>query len=101
MNSRAIPISDFIAGKWDLPQPVQTPEPDKWDAEIAEIEDWLKNIVLPVEPVNLNAWTTITDARLFVDSSLAIVKNYNGNRYFLPYLNRLQKFIKILNFNKK
>ncbi len=97
MNSRAIPISDFIAGKWDLSQPAQTPEPDNWDAEIAEIEDWLKNTSLPVDPVKLNAWTTITDARLFVESSLATVKNYNGNRYFLPYLNRIQKFINQLN----
>ncbi len=78
-------------------QPAQTPEPDKWDAEIAECEAYFKNASLPVGIVKLNAWTTITDARLFVESSLATVKNYNGNRYFLPYLNRLQEFINQLN----
>ncbi len=97
MNSRAIPISDFIAGKWDLPQPTQTPGTDNWDAEIAEIEDWLKNAILPLDPVKLNEWTVVTDARLFVDSHLEFVKAHNSNETYLPYLNRLQEFINQLN----
>ncbi len=78
------------------PQP-EPLEPKSFNTEIAQIEAYFQNTVLPVDPVKLNDWTTITDARLFVESSLAIVKHYNGNRYFLPYLNRLQEFINQLN----
>ncbi len=91
MNSRAIPIPDFIAGKWSLLQP-EPPGTKNWDTEIAELEAYFKNTTLPVDPVKLNRYTTITDCSLFIESHLTTVKANNGKRTFLPYLKQLQSF---------
>ena len=110
-----VDIADFlIKQKWDSwdyvqsttappePEPVKAnpeppePIPDNWDAEIAEIEEYFNQTEPPSHPVKLNAWTTITNARLFIDGSMATVKHYNGNRHFRPYLDSMKEFRKLL-----
>lgn len=64
-------------------------QPENWDKDITALESYFKSIELPGEPVKLNQCSTITNVPLFIDSHLATVKHYNGNRTFLPYFNRL------------
>ncbi|MDT8413553.1 MAG: hypothetical protein RQ875_13895, partial [Vicingaceae bacterium] len=64
---------------------------ENWSNDIAELENYFASIELPTQPVKLNRCSTITDCSLFIESHFATVKRNNGNRIFLPYLNRLQE----------
>lgn len=81
-------------------KPVQ-PKPQNWGNDIAELENYFAGIELPTQPVKLNKCSTITDCSLFIESHFDTVKGNNGNRTFLPYLNRLQELKQALttNFN--
>ena len=74
-------------------------QPQNWSNEIAELENYFKGIELPTQPVKLNRCSTITDCSLFIESHFATVKGNNGNRTFLPYLNRLQELKQVLTIN--
>ncbi len=74
-------------------------QPKDWNNDISELEKYFAGIELPIEPIRLNDWTTITDTTLFVESNLSFVKAHNGNRTFLPYLNQLEKLKEILTIN--
>lgn len=50
---------------------------------------------LPKE-VRLDACTVITDVKRFVESHIAILKKYNGNKRFEPYLKRLNDLKSII-----
>lgn len=69
----------------------ESPKPDCWKQDIAELEDYFTGMILPTEPVGLNPYSTVTNVSLFIESHFAIVKANNGKRAFLPYLNRLQE----------
>jgi hypothetical protein len=73
--------------------------PENWSNEIKELENYFASIELPTQPVKLNRCSTITDCSLFIESHFATVKGNNGNRTFLPYLNRLQELKQILTIN--
>ena len=73
-----------------IEQPIKE-QPQNWNNEIKELENYFAGIELPTQPVKLNEWTTITDYNLFVESHLATVKANNGNKTFLPYLNQLKE----------
>lgn len=60
-----------------------------WCIEIAELEACFASVELPSQNVKLNQCSTIIDCSKFIDTHLAIVKGYNGNETFLPYLKRL------------
>lgn len=66
-------------------------QPQSWNNEITELEIYFANIELPTKPVKLNEYSTVTDCPLFMETHFAIVKRNNGNKTFLPYLNRLQQ----------
>ncbi|TAL62564.1 MAG: hypothetical protein EPN85_02405 [Bacteroidetes bacterium] len=72
-------------------------KPENWTDEITELEHYFSTATQPSGPVKLNACQTITDISKFIAGHLAIVKANNGNRIFLPYLNRLQELKTILN----
>ena len=110
-----VDIADFLIkqkwNEWDSLQPASVPpeayptatvqllpksEQTDWSKEITEIESYFANTDIPTDPVKLNPWTTIINARLFIDGSMATVKYYNGNRYFRPYMNSLKEFKKLL-----
>lgn len=71
-------------------------ENKNWDKEIAELETFFSTASLPTEPILLSPGATITDAVLFIKAGLSVVKKNNGNKVFIPYLNRLQEFKRIL-----
>lgn len=77
----------------------EQPKPENWEQDITELENYFAGIALPTKPITLNQCGTITDCSLFVESHFATVKANNGNRTFLPYLERLQKIKSIL-FNQ-
>ena len=81
-----------------IEQPVKE-QPQNWSNDIAELENYFKNIELPTQPIKLNKCSTITDCSLFIESHFAAVKGNNGNKTFLPYLSRLQKLKQILTIN--
>lgn len=73
--------------------------PQNWSNDIAELENYFASIELPTQPVKLNRCSTITDCSPFIESHFATVKGNNGNRTFLPYLNRLQELKQVLTIN--
>ena len=72
-------------------------QPQNWSNDIAELENYFTSIEIPTEPIKLNSYTTITDCMQFIESSFKIVKSKNGNKTYLPYLNRLQELKRVLN----
>ena len=73
-----------------------------YEDEITELENFFKSVILPESPIKLNAWTTINDARFFVERSLICLKAQNKSKCCLPYLEHLQEFKEyILNLRKK
>lgn len=77
----------------------EIPKPENWEQEITELERYFETTTLPSVPLNLNRWSIITNVQGFIDSHLAVVKNYNGNKTFLPYLERLQELKQYLTIN--
>lgn len=60
-----------------------------WTGDIAELESYFAAARFPDGPVMLNNSTSITDCSQFIRSHLATLKANNGNKTFLPFLNRL------------
>jgi len=71
-------------------------QPQSWSNDIAELETYFANINLPDQPVILNQCSTITNTSLFIENHFAIIKANNGNKRYLPYLNRLEDLKQIL-----
>jgi hypothetical protein len=74
-------------------------QPQNWNNDIAELENYFSSIELPTQPVKLNSYSTITDCSVFIDCHITYLKAHNGNNTFLPYLNRLQELKQILTIN--
>lgn len=74
-------------------------QPQNWNSEIKELENYFSETQLPTKPIKLNQCSTILNATLFIESHFATVKGNNGNRTFLPYLNRLQELKQVLTIN--
>lgn len=70
-----------------------------WSIDIEELETYFVNIELPTQPIKLNDCSTIKDCSLFIESHFATLKGNNGNKTFLPYLNRLQELKQVLTIN--
>jgi len=73
----------------------EQPKPS-WEQEISELEKYFKGITLPTQHIKLNRCSTITSCSLFIESHIATIKANNGNRSFLPYLNRLHELKQVL-----
>jgi len=74
-------------------------KPEKWNNEIKELENYFSETQLPTEPIKLNQCSKIINVSLFIDSHFATVKAHNGNKTYLPYLNRLQDLQRVLTLN--
>jgi hypothetical protein len=74
----------------------EQPKPENWEQDITELENYFTGIELPTHLIDMNQWSTVTNISLFIESHFATVKEHNGNRAFLPYLNRLQELKQIL-----
>lgn len=67
-----------------------------WDKEIIELEQFFKSARIPTDPIKINRWSTITDVARYLESEFATVWANNGNRTFLPALNRLKELKQFL-----
>ena len=70
-----------------------------WDNEILQLENFYDSVALPERKISLNDWTVISDPKKFVASSMATIKQNNGNSTFYPYLERLKQLQAILSGN--
>lgn len=85
----------------ESPQPEQAPQQGRaisdtrkeniWLDEISELEKFFASIEIPSDPIQLNAWTFIENPLETISSHLTTVRANNGNKTFLPYLNRLNE----------
>lgn len=66
------------------------------DQEIAELEKFFASVTLPISPIKLNAYSTITDVQKFISGHMGYLKADNGHIAILPYFERLQALKKIL-----
>ena len=66
---------------------------EPWD--MRDITEFFTSTPLPSGPVYLKPGETITDVSLFVESYLSCVTAQNGNKRYLPYLEKLRE-LKIL-----
>ena len=71
-------------------------KPESWEQDITELENYFAEIALPTQPVQLKQAETIFNCSLFIESHFATVKTNNGNKTFLPHLNRLQELKQVL-----
>lgn len=62
-----------------------------WSNDIADLENYFASIDPPTQPLKLDKCRTLTNVSLFIRSHFKVVKANNGNKTFLPYLNRLQE----------
>jgi hypothetical protein len=67
-----------------------------WNTDIEELENYFANIELPRQPINLDCSSIIKDCSLFIESHITMAKANNGNKFFLPYLNRLRELQQVL-----
>ena len=74
----------------------EKPKPETWQEQINVLEKYFSETTLPKLPINVNEFSTITNIPLFIETHLAAVKANNGNRSFLPYLERLQELQHLL-----
>lgn len=70
---------------------------NEWSNDIKTLENYFASYETPKQPIKLNQCSTITDFDLFIQNHFETVKANNGNRRFLPYLNRLQELKSMLN----
>ena len=75
---------------------LEQPKPESWEQDITELENYFAEIALPTQPVQLKQAETIFNCSLFIESHFATVKTNNGNKTFLPHLNRLQELKQVL-----
>lgn len=97
--SHAEPLPKVKVFKAERIERLKKEQPQNWSNEIAELENYFASIELPTGSVKLNRCSTITDCSLFIESHFATVKANNGNRTFLPYLDRLQELKQVLTIN--
>jgi hypothetical protein len=69
---------------------------DNWAKYIDDLNKIFSSITLPPGPVKLDAATTINDVKKFIESHMAIARSHNGNRFFIPYMERLYQLKRIL-----
>lgn len=75
---------------------VKAVEPISWANDIEQLETYFAAVEKPAGHFKLNQYSTITNISHFIESHLSTVKANDGNKTFLPYLNRLQELKKEL-----
>jgi hypothetical protein len=87
---------------FEQPEPVyyfskpEQPKHESWEQDITELENYFTGITLPTQPITLNQHSTIRNCSQFLESHFTTLKANNGNRYFLPFLSRLNELKTIL-----
>lgn len=65
---------------------------DCWLSEIETLESYFNSICNYPKNVRLDTAAVINDPALFLDSHFQTLKANNGNRYYLPFLDRLKRY---------
>lgn len=71
--------------------------PVTWRHEVTELEKYFSLITIPAVPFKLNSCSTIENFPLFIETHFETLKNQDGNKIFLPFLNRLRELKQVLN----
>ncbi|WP_212744248.1 DUF6965 family protein [Maribacter sp. ACAM166] len=82
------PFDVFVSEQFD---PFTEEQPQDWNADILNLENYFESIEIPSDQIKLG-FGTVRDCSAFVQSHFDTVKANNGNNVYLPYLNRLQEF---------
>ncbi len=85
-------VSPFEAHEQPIYEPVEV-----WDNQIADLESFFASIKLPTKPILINPNFQIPNPIAFVKTHLIYVNNFNGNKAYLPYLNKLISLKSFLN----
>jgi len=64
---------------------------ENWDKELTELETFFAVTAIPAGPVLLSESMTIIDFPRFIQTHIATIKANNGNKIFLPFLERLKE----------
>ena len=64
--------------------------PDDWPNKIAGLGSYFNSIVIPIKPIQLNAFMIIVNVKSFIKNQIKVIKSRNGNQTFKPHLKRLQ-----------
>lgn len=62
-----------------------------YTTEIETLEYFFSNCTLPNTPIQLSKHERILNVKDFIESHLSTIKNYANNKYYGPYLERLQR----------
>ena len=63
-------------------------KPGAWSSQINEFETFFNSIELPKEPIKLNSFCTVNVSQM-VETHIASLKRNEGNKWFIPYIDRL------------
>lgn len=63
--------------------------------KIDEIQQYFEFNGYPQGPITLNKWTTIINPEVFVKAHLGYLRSNPGNKFFMPYFKRLNKFYEL------
>ena len=75
------------------------PEPESWELQLNGLEKYFTKLILPKEPILLSPGVTVFRIDTFIQSHLETLKANEGNKYFLPHLNRLQDLKSIIDLH--
>jgi len=82
-------------GPLDDAKEEETPKQEKncidYTTEIKTLAYFFSNCTLPNTPIQLSKHEKILNVKDFIESHLSIIKNYANNKYYQPYLERLQR----------
>lgn len=100
-NERVEEVKEVkIIKKIELPNNHGKMKLTTWEKEINEVEHFFANTELPLGPIKLFHHSTLHDPYRFIKSHLSVIRNYNGNVIFMPYLERLKSLKDIIILNK-
>lgn len=68
---------------------------EAWTDEINELEVFFNNNKPPMT-IKLNPWSLIADVKSFISAHITTLRAYNGNKYYIGYLQRLNELKAIL-----
>jgi hypothetical protein len=71
---------------WDEVEPVRV---GTWTAQIDELEQYFAGIQLPTGAIKLKSFCIANNVSRLVETHIATLRKYDGNKYFSSYLDRL------------
>jgi hypothetical protein len=89
VKSDTVRTSFFLQDKPAIHKPESKESKRDWTECISELENFFSGKRYNYSRIKLTECEVITDTQKFVNSHLPIVRANNGNKTYLPYLNRL------------